>query len=150
MYASGSMMDLDILFGGKLKVDQSLRDFLTSENFEWEVRGLGLDVLRAEKGVSDDDIACSFAVRNDDNSDVTFIFACLAHLDSTEGEKILAIPEGEDETDVIICYIGDDVVYLEHEHEEGEDEEWHLHKRSKKSVWNRAPKVVVVFPRPTE
>ena len=102
-------------------------------------------IKEAEKGISDKDIDILFAVSNEEEDVTSFIFAVLFHLNGEDGQVALQIPEGDDETDVIICYIGKDVVYLEHELEDGKEEEWHLHMRPKKEEWKRAPKVVTVI-----
>jgi len=146
MYGSGPVTDLDTCFGGKLKVDQPLRELLLSHGEEWEVTDLGLEIDEAEKGMSDRDISMLFTVCDVEEGVASFIFATLYHLDNENEQETLKIPEGDDETDVIICYIGEKVVYLEHEREDGKEEEWHLHMRPKKTTgWKRAPKVVTVI-----
>jgi hypothetical protein len=143
MYGSGSIADLDQFFGGRLRVDPPLRELLISRD-GWKVEGLGLDIAQAEKGVSDREIITRYLVfEGHFRADVSYIFAVLAYLDSENGHEALKIPEGDDETDVIVCYASDNVVYLEHEFEAGKEEEWHLHMRPKKTEWKRAPKVVI-------
>ena len=95
--------------------------------------------------MSDLEIATQFAVVEGKDGDASFIFATLFFLDSENGHEALWIPEDDDETDVILCYIGENVVYLEHEQEEGKDEEWHLHMRPQKEAWKRAPKVITIL-----
>jgi hypothetical protein len=46
--------------------------------------------------------------------------------------------------DVVLGYLGDQVLFLEHELEEGKEEEYHLHLRPQKAAWKRRIWVLVL------
>ena len=84
----------------------------------------------------------------DNTIDRNQIFAAIEILDSPTGtgSKLLQISPGLEEKEVVLGYVGDQVVYLEHELEEGKEEEYHLHKRPKKLRWKRQVSVFVWEP----
>jgi hypothetical protein len=98
-------------------------------------------VLEAEVGVSDESII--------EESKVGFepgkIRAAIFYLGRSEdGEVALAIPQGEYEVNLILGYTDCSVLFLEHEIEDGKEEEYHFHIRPRKEKWKRAPRVLVV------
>ena len=134
-------------FDRRLKIDQSLEEMIVKAGNVEVLLPPNFMIGNVPAGTSDDQIIAKYNMINampEHVQTIIWIHLMLTFLEA-EGQQALVIPDGHDEAEVVLCYIGSDVVFLEHEHEKEKEEEYHLHKRPKKQAWKR-PVGVVYLP----
>lgn len=118
--------DLDSLFvgsGSKVKIDERFRAFFKP----------------LDQGISFATLFCRVVGTNGIDADIRALYGirlqlmpCMAYSMlqylHNGGARLLDIPKGEEEVNIILGYAGDIVYYVEREMEDGEDE-IHLHAR---------------------
>ena len=128
--------------GKPLRKDREIQVFIGKSPFTWNSPRVNYRAYKIYMPVSDKQIRENFtntlALGNR-------VCAVLTYLQSREGAWLLQIPEGKEEVNLILGYLPEgEVLYLEHEEEEGKEEEYHLHIRPE-GFWDEDDPVVVVF-----
>lgn len=99
-------------------------------------------------GPNDADVVFQAILEGRYTLSVPLLHALLCYLGSKEGMKVIAIPEDEDEINLILGYVRhgerDYVYYVEHEFEHGE-REIHLHARPVGLWTDDLPRALIVL-----
>jgi hypothetical protein len=121
--------------GGKiLRIDPEVMAILG--DVACRVSNLKYEVLRADLGTEEEDVMDRVGGVSRET-----ILSAIAAIDSPRGAEAFQIAPFEDEMEMVIGYHGNRAVYLEHEKEEGEPEQYHLHMRDAEKVgrpWRRS------------
>lgn len=118
-------IDLSLIFGRKLKkIDKEVAEFLGNSEMVSFKEPSNFHANCSETPPIELPQLCQGTVLG--------ILACLDELDASS--EVLVIPKGQDELNLILGVFevpesGSKVLYLEHEHEAGREEEYHLHCR---------------------
>ena len=130
-----------------LKIDPEFTEFIKSAGPTFSNPGMILDLFQTMPGKNEDGIIVPYL---NIYQDIEPGEACaiIQFLDSPEGEKFLTIPEGEEEINIILGYLGDEemvkkVIFIEHEFENGVDE-IHLHIRKLDKWGDNNPLVIKI------
>ena len=111
-----------------IRVDQPVRMFLKSEG-----SGFALDeTLICDLDAGSEETNFSEILGDRESLSVVQVCGILSYLGSKEGLSLLKIPEGWEEMNLLIGWIDIEkgrrfVLYVEHELEEGKEEELHIH-----------------------
>lgn len=138
----GELNPLDVFPGKVVKIDEPFRDLLG--NGEYTICADNVFcVYQTEAGESVDDVIFRSVSTIGVSLHREHICAFLVYLATDEGAKLLVIPEGQDEVNIILGYTNDLVFFVEHEMEHGV-EEFHLHARPR-NRWKEPYPMVIAW-----
>jgi hypothetical protein len=128
--------------GAALKIDSLFEKFVKDHNPHEHHDDEFYCSLYQTDGGTDDSIRTEFGITRTLTPSVLHVV--LKYLSTDEGFALLEIPQGEEETNIIIGYADGIVYYVEHEFEDGV-REIHLHARVALREWGNDKPLVMVF-----